>query len=216
MRNVIHTFEEYLLKLLPKSPLFRGPLHISSKFPSMEEYEKMIDDLYKECRKYFEPDIVVGVLEGGFYASYVISKKFNSDIDFVKISTNYIRDIIWLQHFTYIRDPITREIEHRLMALNTKDLRGKKVLIVEDESSSGTTLKVSKCVVERGGAAEINTAVLVSYIKEHGDFNARSITPFSHLKYMHLPSRRYSPFFKQYEEKIRKIHKENPWMCSMG
>jgi hypoxanthine phosphoribosyltransferase len=215
MRNIIHTFEEYLLRSLPDSQSFREPLQIPYTFASMEEFDSMTDDLCQKCKD-FEPDIVVGLLQSGFYPSYKISEKFKSDIDFIKISTNYLRDIIWLQHLTYMRDPATGEIQHRLMSLNKKDLTDRKVLIVDDESSSGATLNLAKRVVERGRAAEIKTAVLVSYIEEHGDFNSRIITPFSHLTYIHLPSRRYSPFFKQYEEKVRNIHEENPWMRNMG
>ena len=194
-RHIIHTLEDLALRAIPNNRSLRGFMKLPYTMPSMDEFEGMTEDLYQKCSKEFEPDVVLGLRESGFYPSYEIARKYGCDIDFMKTSANYVRDIIWLQHFTYIRDPETGKIIHKLISSFTRDVEGKKVLVVDDESSSGNLLKLAKELALCGHASEVKTAVLVNYIKEHSDFYSVFITPFSHLTYMHLPSRRYSRNF---------------------
>jgi hypoxanthine phosphoribosyltransferase len=214
-RNPIQAYEEALVRLAPKNFSFRSAaarLGVPYTFASMDEYANMIKDLYNKVRKEFQPDIVIGILQGGFYSAYTLSEMFDCDLDYAGASANFLRDVIILRHFTYRRDRKTGKITPKLSHLPVTELKGRKVLIVDDEATSGNTMKLIKAVVESQNPSEVRTAALINYKKKNTDYFSKffSFVPRMNLNYINLPSRRYSPFFKEYAQKIDELFTLHP------
>lgn len=215
-RSPVHFLEEKLLAAMPRNAKLAGlRMGLPYTMPSMAELDRLADELYGRVAADYKPGMVLGLLQSGFYPSYRMAEKFGCDIDFARVSTNYVRDILFLQHFTYMRDPVTRETEHRLMWKTPKRMDGRRVLVVDDESSSGSTLRVGKALAESKGASEVRTAVLVDYNGQHADYDVVR-EPYTRAGYRHLPSRRYSPFFEEYSGAVARIHEEMPSTSGMG
>jgi len=215
-RSPVHFLEEKLFAAMPRNAKLAGlRMGLPYTQPSMDEMARLTDELYSRVVADYEPDMVLGLLQSGFYPSYRMAEKFGCNIDFARVSTNYVRDIIFLQHFTYVRDSVTRGVDHRLTWVGSKPMKGRRVLVVDDESSSGSTLRVGKALATSKGAAEVRTAVLIDYNGQHADYDVVR-EPYTRAGYQHLPSRRYSPFFRDYSKAVARIHEEMPSTNWMG
>jgi hypoxanthine phosphoribosyltransferase len=221
-RNIIQMYEEAIIRMAPKNPSFRTAA-AKIGFPyinaSMEEYKNMIKSVYDKVESEFKPEIVIGILQGGFYPAYVLSHMFGCELDYAESSANFLRDIIVLRHFTYRRNCKTGSITPKLIRAPTEELNGKRVLIVDEEATSGNTVKLIKRIVERQNPLEIRTASLVNYKNQTTDYYAKlvPITPkHNPAVYINLPNKRYSPFFNQYAKELYEIQAKNPELKGMG
>ncbi len=94
----------------------------------------------------YRPNVVVGVAKGGIFVGGAISAVLGADFYPVRIEKRS-RDSA----------PLPGEIGSEL-----PDLRGKKVLVVDDVASTGATLARARALARKAGAKEVRTAVLVA------------------------------------------------------
>jgi hypoxanthine phosphoribosyltransferase len=94
----------------------------------------------------YRPAVVVGIAKGGIFAGGAISAVLGADFYPVRIEKRR-RDAA----------PLPTEVVAEL-----PDLRGKKVLVVDDVASTGATLARARALARKAGAKEVRTAVLVA------------------------------------------------------
>ncbi|HET8541331.1 MAG TPA: phosphoribosyltransferase family protein [Anaeromyxobacter sp.] len=93
----------------------------------------------------FRPGVVVGIAKGGIFVGGAISAVLGAEFYPVRIEKRS-RD----------RAPLPE------VAAELPDLRGKKVLVVDDVASTGATLARARALARKAGAREVRTAVLVA------------------------------------------------------
>jgi len=95
----------------------------------------------------YMPDVIVGVLRGGYIVARIVADALGiNDIGVVEVK--FYKGIGEQAERPVITQPLTTEI------------RGRKVLIVDDVVDSGRTLEVVSEQVRLRGAAEVRTAAL--------------------------------------------------------
>ena len=95
----------------------------------------------------YMPDVIVGVLRGGYIVARIVADALGiSDIGVVEVK--FYKGIEEQAERPVITQPLTTEI------------RGRKVLIVDDVVDSGRTLEVVSEQVRLRGASEVRTAAL--------------------------------------------------------
>ncbi|MCI4436611.1 MAG: phosphoribosyltransferase [Ignisphaera sp.] len=110
---------------------------------SLELAEKVIDSGYR-------PDVAVAVLRGG----YIVAKLLCDYLGVDSIAT------VEVKFYKGVGEKAERPV---VITPITHDLRGKKVLIVDDVSDSGRTLQVVIDLARLHGAKEVRSATL--YLK---------------------------------------------------
>ncbi len=98
----------------------------------------------------YVPDIIVAILRGG----YIVAKLVSDYLGIEHIST------LEIKFYKGIGEKAERPI---VISPIVHDLRGKKVLIVDDVADSGRTLQVAIDIVRLHGAKDVRTATL--YLK---------------------------------------------------
>ncbi len=112
----------------------------------------------------FRPEVVVAIARGGFVPSRLLC-------DFLDISELASMRVV------HYRAGATREREARLAAPLSLDVRGKRVLLVDDLVDTGETMVVAMEHLAGKGAAEVRSAVMQAKKGAlfHPDFVARRI-----------------------------------------
>lgn len=107
----------------------------------------MVQNLAREAKR-FKPDAVVGVAHGGVFVGGALASALQRDFYPVRISRRS-------------RDQGLRAVPS-LSGTMPRELKGKRVLIVDDIASSGDTLELAAQLAKGVGAKAVNTAALVS------------------------------------------------------
>ncbi|HIJ78767.1 MAG: phosphoribosyltransferase [Desulfobulbaceae bacterium] len=95
----------------------------------------------------FRPDVIVAVARGGFVPARILC-------DFLGVTS------LGSLRIVHYRAGAAKEKEARLVAPLNLDVRGKKVLVVDDIVDTGDTLVVAMAHLADCGAAAIRTAVV--------------------------------------------------------
>ena len=164
----------------------------------MEYVDRAIELLAEKVRP-FEPDLTLGILDGGLYPARRISKILKTDLDYMRIS-HYRTQLSVLNEIPgshFITHTLGKFITPIVEQENSSDLYGKKVLIVDDNSLTLSTLDTSKTHIAKKKPRDIKTAVVLSTGKHHPDYFA-----LSYRGPRHLPWRDSSPYYKEYLEKL--------------
>ena len=115
-------------------------------------------EMCKKIVKYmedFKPDVLVGISRGGLVPVRILSDFLdNNQVAVIKIE--FYKSINQTSGFPKIAQPLS------------VDVKGKKVLIVDDVSDTGRSLAVAKDHVQKAGAEEIKVATL--HYKPHSSF----------------------------------------------
>lgn len=115
---------------------------------SWSQFDRQIQTLARRIREAFKPDAVVGVAHGGVFVGGAIASALAADFYPVRISRRS-------------RDMRARAAP-RLSGELPRELKGKKVLIVDDVVNSGDTLELALSLARRVGARDARTACLVA------------------------------------------------------
>ena len=114
---------------------------------SWEQTEEAVDQLANRIKiSGFKPDYVIGITTGGLIPLYFLAKKLDVDSILTVSATSYEGDEQKTLRITYLPEI---------------DLRGKRVLLVDEIADTGNSLKaVSDAVVSKYGVGELKTATL--------------------------------------------------------
>jgi len=112
------------------------------------EFDAMVRALASRIHRSFKPQAVVGVAHGGVFVGGAIASALACDFYPVRISRRS-------------RDKQVRK-SPRLFGTIPRELKGKRVLVVDDVASSGETLQLARSLAKKVGAVQVSTACLVS------------------------------------------------------
>jgi uncharacterized protein len=151
----------------PQSEVPRGGLGMDRSQPeaglvelSWAAFDGHVQALARRIALRFSPQAVVGVAHGGVFVGGALASALGADFFPVRISRR-----------SRVRS--TRVSRPRLFGTMPRELKGKDVLVVDDVSASGETLKLAKKLALKAGARALRTATLVSRTEGYAaDFTA--------------------------------------------
>lgn len=120
---------------------------------SWAEFDRLVQAMAQKLKKGFRPDAIVGVAHGGVFVGGAIASALAAEFFPVRISRRS-------------RDKGAQEKKPKVRGEIPKELKGRRVLVVDDVAASGDTLELACALVDRVGAKAIETACLVC--KEDG------------------------------------------------
>jgi len=153
--------------LAPQSEVPRGGLGTDRSQPeagvvelSWAAFDMHVQALARSIVRRFVPEAVVGVAHGGVFVGGALASALGADFFPVRISRRS-------------RVAKGKASRPRLYGTIPKELKGKNVLMVDDVSASGETLKLAKKLALKAGARVLHTATLVSRTEGYAaDFSA--------------------------------------------
>lgn len=129
---------------------------------SWAQFDVLVQGLSRGIGRDFRCDAVVGVAHGGVFVGGAVASALAAEFFPVRISRRS-------------RDKSNRP-GPRLQGEMPKELKGKRVLIVDDVASSGDTLELATQLAKKVGAREVKTAALIVRDEGHRpDFFALAI-----------------------------------------
>ena len=121
--------------------------HPAGRRMSWEEYSNLCRLLAKTVAESFRPEVVVGIAEGGVIVGATVSSLLHLDFYPIKFSRR-------------VNDRVVRK-RPKLLVPPTAHLEGKRVLIVDDASISGETMRAALRQIRELKPAALASAVLV-------------------------------------------------------
>jgi len=113
---------------------------------SWMDFDRAVQTLARSIRQAYEPQAVVGVAHGGVFVGGALSSALGAEFFPVRISRRS-------------RDKSTSK--PKLTGDMPKELKGKRVLIVDDVAASGDTLELATELALKAGARGVKSATLV-------------------------------------------------------
>ena len=122
---------------------------------SWEDVEKIADKLVKKIKSSgFKPDYIIGITKGGLIPLSLLAKRLG------------IKKILTVSATLSKKDK-----KLKIIYAPNIDLKGKKVLLVDEIVETGTTLKkISKMLTDKYNVGELKTATL-GMNKDRGKFH---------------------------------------------
>ena len=117
---------------------------------SWEEFHGLCKGLVMAIAAY-DPEIVLPVGRGGYYAGALIAHLLRAEVYPIRLSRR-VRDVVTHRSPQWMLEP-------------PKLVEGRRVLIVDEISSSGETINVVKEKVTSMGAAAVRSAVLYAHTR---------------------------------------------------
>jgi hypoxanthine phosphoribosyltransferase len=115
---------------------------------SWSQFDRRISSLAQKIAPKFQPDAVVGIAHGGLFVGAALARALEVAFFPVHISRRS-RD-----RATVLKTP-------RSLGEMPPELKGKKVLLVDDVVSSGDTLQLGEALLSKVGCRDVRTACLV-------------------------------------------------------
>ncbi|RKH72875.1 phosphoribosyltransferase [Corallococcus aberystwythensis] len=119
---------------------------------SWAEFDRKVQKLARTIRQAWEPQAVVGVAHGGVFVGGALAGALGCEFFPVRISRRS-------------RDKAERTQERNRPQVSEEmppEIKGRRVLIVDDIASSGDTLELATALAKKVGAKEIRTACLIA------------------------------------------------------
>jgi hypoxanthine phosphoribosyltransferase len=114
---------------------------------SWAQFDEVIHGLAREVRSTFIPDRVVGIAHGGLFVGAALASALDAQFHPVRISRRS-------------RDAGPR-VGPKMRGTMPAELKGARVLLVDDVAASGDTLKLARSLARKAGAREVRTATLL-------------------------------------------------------
>jgi len=122
--------------------------NIDYEIPTWNQiYEMLLCQAQKIKTQNYKPDLIIGIARGGVVPSRILS-------DLLETPT---LSFIQIEFYTNINQTLQ---EPTLKQTLTTNVTGKKILLVDDISDTGKSLKLAKTHLQDKGAFEIKTATL--------------------------------------------------------
>jgi hypoxanthine phosphoribosyltransferase len=141
--------------LSPQAEPPRGPLgqdrsaaRSAARELTWSQFERRAQSLARTVRQEYAPDAVVGVAHGGVFVGGALAKALGVEFFPVRISRRS-RDRVRLD-------------QPKLFGEMPKELKGRRVLVVDDVASSGDTLELAAALAGKVGAREVKTCTLIA------------------------------------------------------
>jgi hypoxanthine phosphoribosyltransferase len=115
---------------------------------SWAEFDRLVQSLARKIQASFSPQAVVGVAHGGVFVGGAIASALACEFYPVRISRRS-------------RDKVVRA-RPRMFGKMPAELKGRRVLVVDDVAASGDTLELARTLATKAGAREVATACLLS------------------------------------------------------
>jgi hypoxanthine phosphoribosyltransferase len=112
-----------------------------------KDFDVLVRSLARKVLRDGRPQAVVGLAHGGVFVGAAVARALSCEFFPVRITRRS-------------RDLKSSQIP-RMLGKMPKELKGKRVLIVDDVSSSGDTLELAQTLAKQVGARGIRTAVLI-------------------------------------------------------
>jgi hypoxanthine phosphoribosyltransferase len=121
---------------------------MDKKYFSWEDINKLSDNLVQKIEESgFVPDCLVGITVGGLVPLALVAKKMN------------ITDVTTISATSYDGDEQGDIVVRNVPSV---DLRGKKVLLIDEMADTGKTLKrISVIIADQLNCSEMRTGVLI-------------------------------------------------------
>lgn len=110
----------------------------------------MVGELARAIRGSAKPQLVVGVAHGGVFVGGALARALGCEFVPVRI-TRRSRDTA----------PRAGPRGPKMLGQMPRELKGKRVLIVDDVAASGDTLELARTLARKAGARQVLTAVLL-------------------------------------------------------
>ncbi len=123
-----------------------------------EEYSRLCQLIAKRVKAERDPDTVVGIAKGGVIVGATVASLLEKDFYPIKFSRR-------------VNEKVVRK-RPKLIVPPTIHLEGKKVLLVDDMSATGETMRAAAREIQGHGPKDITTAVLVRREKFSPDYYA--------------------------------------------
>lgn len=137
----------------------------SVKELSWADFDRAVQEMARTIGQSFKAQAVVGVAHGGVFVGGALSSALGCEFFPVRLSRRS-RDR---------SDPKKPQLSGEM----PRELKGRRVLIVDDVAASGDTLELANTLVRKAGAREVMTAVMVARPEGYTpDFCAVSTTAF--------------------------------------
>ena len=158
-RNPLHVVESHLLKIMGRRRFF-----------SYDDVDLLNDSLAEKIdHSGYAPEVVVGIAKGGEYPAFAISADFEAAL--ASMTVNHygmelngfqIEDIVGAYRLARLfgyrpRADVTQDVAREV-------IEGKRVLIVDDDSYSGLTIKAALKSINKKGPLDVKTAVIHTYL----------------------------------------------------
>jgi len=111
------------------------------------EYQRLCKLLAKKVQELFDPEVVVGIAHGGVIVGATIATILSRDFFPIKFSRR-------------VNASVVRK-HSKLLVPPTAHLLGKRVLLVDDATVTGETMKAASSAIKKHGPAQVVCAVLV-------------------------------------------------------
>jgi hypoxanthine phosphoribosyltransferase len=142
---------------------------------SWAEFDRAVQRLARDIRKTFEPQAVVGVAHGGVFVGGALSGALGCEFFPVRISRRS-RDKGSSRSAT--RSGAPPQVGGEM----PRELKGRRVLIVDDVASSGDTLELATALAREVGAKAVETACLVArpggFAPDHSALSTAALVVF--------------------------------------
>ena len=176
-------------------------LRTGGSFFSLAEVEQLCAQLAEKVKASgYEPEVVVGIANGGLFPAFHVARALGLPFETIRITHRQLRighldtdDIIggcFLRDALYGNDPIVH-------GGCPESIRGRKVLLVDDESGLGRTFRAALELVA-GVAAEAKTACIRVL---NGNFDPDYVVGDHRgktFKFPRFPWFKYSPEYPRY------------------
>lgn len=118
---------------------------------SWKEITNIVKSIGNDIKKNYKPEIIISVVRGGMIPSVILSHTLN------------IRNVENIKSIETLNDEIDAIKQKPIVDtnINFSNIKGKKVLIVDDILGSGATIRKVKEEVEKWKPKEIRTAVCI-------------------------------------------------------
>lgn len=199
-RNIIHKLQSQTFKIW-------SPFNFLNKKEAYDLVESLENNVKQSG---YCPDVVVGISSGGDYPAEELSKRLNTPLTKVKIS-HYNLNFGGIEFDEIIGAyRIAKALGHKpkielIKDVNIDEVKGKKILIIDDDSYSGKTLEVAKKSIKMKNPLDVKTGVLHTYLENHAvDFSGKCLPKkdFYNFKYR-FPWSKISPYYETWNSNKR-------------
>jgi len=114
-----------------------------------EEFGRGVREFAENIRAQFQPELVVGIARGGVIVGAVIASALEVDFFPIKVSRRVMMEVV-------SEEPLLVIKPYRYAA-------GKRVLLVDDISRTGETMRIARRALERFNPTEVKTAAYADY-----------------------------------------------------